>query len=180
MTTEAAATAQKALEETSAAKKAVELRKDEAEFNHSHRSIVYNGHVYKSLAGHGPHSRDVVNEYNKLYNLDSDWRICPKTPDALHVCATYPWASCALVFGDGSAHWTALAEKPGAEAWSDSRGCLRKEGERYGVSIPHPWSLSFSLNPLDWFRPTPDPWYDGDSNRHDLAEAADVLIVRKL
>ena len=84
------------------------------------QSIVHNGHVYKSLADHDPHSTTAINEYNKLYNLDPPWELCPNTPDALHVCKTYPWAAYALVLADGSAHWTALAPsanasfKPGA------------------------------------------------------------------
>ena len=81
---------------------------------------MHNGHVYKSLADHDPHSTTAINEYDKLYNLDPPWELCPNTPDALHVCKTYPWAAYALVFADGSAHWTALAPswdssfKPGA------------------------------------------------------------------
>ena len=82
---------------------------------HSHlrsaQSIVHNGHVYKSLAEHDPASTQPISEYNKLYNLDSAWHICSPTPDALHVCATYPWAAYALVFADGSAHSTALGAK---------------------------------------------------------------------
>ena len=73
------------------------------------RSIVHNGHVYKSLADHDPHSTTAIDEYNKFYKLDPPWELCPNTPDALHVCKTYPWAAYALVFADGSAHWTALA-----------------------------------------------------------------------
>jgi hypothetical protein len=73
------------------------------------QSIEYNGRVYKSLADHDPHSTAAINERDNLYNLGAGWRLCAKTPDALHVCKTYPWATEALVFEDGSAHWTALA-----------------------------------------------------------------------
>ena len=81
---------------------------------HSHpkplpQSIVFNGHVYKSLAEHDPAGTQPINEYGKMYNLDPLWHICSPTPDALHVCATYPWAAYALVFADGSANFTALA-----------------------------------------------------------------------
>ena len=65
--------------------------------------------MYKSLGEHIPHSTDFMNEYNKLYPLDPAWELCPRTPDALHVCATYHWSSYALVLADGSAHWTKLA-----------------------------------------------------------------------
>ena len=75
------------------------------------QSIEYNGRVYKSLADHDPHSTAAIDEYGKLYNLDAGWRLCAKTPDALHVCKTYPWAAYALVFEDGSAHFTALAPR---------------------------------------------------------------------
>ena len=33
--------------------------------------------------------------------------IASPTPDALHVCAAYPWAAYALVFADSSAYFTA-------------------------------------------------------------------------
>ncbi len=87
--------------------------------------IVHNGHVYKSLADHDPHSTTAVNEYNKLYSLDPAWELCPNTPDALHVCKTYPWAAFALIFADGSAHWTKQAPSwnpsltPGAKLNAD-------------------------------------------------------------
>jgi hypothetical protein len=63
--------------------------------------------VYKSLGSHDPHSTQAISERNKLYDLDPAWRICPPTPDALHVCATYPWAAGALVFANGSSRYTA-------------------------------------------------------------------------
>ena len=71
--------------------------------------IEYNGRVYKSLADHDPHSTTAIDEAGNLYNLGAGWRLCAKTPGALHVCKTYPWAAHALVFEDGSAHFTALA-----------------------------------------------------------------------
>jgi hypothetical protein len=74
---------------------------------HSAQSVIFNGHVYKSLGSHDPHSTQVIDERCKLYNMDPAWHICSPTPDALHVCAAYPWAAGALVFADGSAHWTA-------------------------------------------------------------------------
>ena len=73
------------------------------------QSIEYNGRVYKSLADRDPHSTTAISEMDNLYNLGAGWRLCAKTPDALHVCKTYPWAAYALVFEDGSAHFTALA-----------------------------------------------------------------------
>ncbi len=84
---------------------------------HSAQYIVFNGHVYKSLAEHDPASTQPISEYNKLYNLDAAWHICSPTPDALHVCATYPWAAYALVFNDGSAHATALGPKA-SSSWT--------------------------------------------------------------
>ncbi len=153
---EEAAAAKKAQEQAAAAKKAEELRRAEEQrwaLNPPPRSIVYNGNVYKSLADHDAHSRSVISEIGKLFDLPSAWRICPKTPDALHVCASYPWASYALVFADGSSHWTALAPpnangdgfEPGNEA--DGQGCLIQEGGRYRSALvgPHYWA-----NPRDY------------------------------
>ena len=73
----------------------------------SAQSVIFNGHVYKSLGSHDPHSTHCISEYAKLYDLDPAWHICSPTPDALHVCAAYPWAACALVFADGSSRYTA-------------------------------------------------------------------------
>ncbi len=67
--------------------------------------------MYKSLAEHDPHSTRVINLSMNLYDLDPAWHICSPTPDALHVCATYPWAAFAIVFADGSAHYTANGPK---------------------------------------------------------------------
>jgi hypothetical protein len=148
---EQAAAAKKAQEQAAAAKKAEELRRAEelrkaeerrkAEAAEAERkaaaappprSIVYNGNVYKSLADHDPHSTTEINESDKLFDLPSAWRICPRTPDAVHVCASYPWACSVLVFADGSAQFT--AQKPylaGQEAHGRVR--LRQEGGRYGI-----------------------------------------------
>ena len=73
--------------------------------------MIFNGHVYKSLGSHDPHSTQTINEWCKLYDLDPAWHICSPTPDALHVCATYPWAAYALVFANGSAYYTANGPK---------------------------------------------------------------------
>ena len=72
------------------------------------QSVIYNGHVYKSLGEHDPHSTQAISEYRNMYSLDPAWHICSPTSDTLHVCATYPWAAYSLVFADGSAHFTAL------------------------------------------------------------------------
>ena len=67
--------------------------------------------MYKSLGSHDLYSSPVINERDKLYDLKPAWHICPPTPDALHVCAAYPWAAYALVFADGSAYYTANGPK---------------------------------------------------------------------
>jgi hypothetical protein len=79
---------------------------------HGMTSIVYNGHAYKTLAGHIPHSYDpwVEGEYGKLRSLDAGWQLCPDTPDARHICGSYPWASNTLVFADGRAYFTKKAD----------------------------------------------------------------------
>jgi hypothetical protein len=111
------------------------------------RSVLYNGRIYKSLADHDPHSKIEINEKGKFYNLEAGWRLCQNTPgntDALHVCQSYPWATHALVFADGSAYWTALA--PGKTAprevfgWEPGRrvmdrGQLKRSGEQYGAGL---------------------------------------------
>ena len=108
------------------------------------RSIVYNGRVYKSLADHDPQSTTAIDEWKSFYNVGEGWRLCAKTPDALHVCKTYPWAASALVFEDGSAYWTALAPSvesswlPGTQA--KSKGCIKMEGNLYGT-IDALWAL---------------------------------------
>ena len=103
--------------------------------------------MYKSLGSHDPHRAQVINEYKKLYDLDPAWHICSPTPDALHVCAAYPWAAYALVFADGSAHYTALPQtlpgypgapyQPGAQAnsWDPSFSGLRQQGGQYGIYV---------------------------------------------
>ena len=73
------------------------------------RSVVFNGYSYMSLAKHDPHSTSPIDEYMNMCALEPHWHVSPDTPDARHVCATYPWATYALVFADGSACWTALA-----------------------------------------------------------------------
>ena len=82
---------------------------------HSVQSVIFNGHVYKTLGSHDPHSTQTIEEYGKLYNLHPAWQICSPTPDALHVCASYPWAAYALVFANGSAQYT--ANGPQLAAW---------------------------------------------------------------
>ncbi len=110
------------------------------------RCIVLNGIVYKTLADHDPHSTSAIDEHNNLYNLDPPWQICPKTADALHVCASYPWASLALVFADDSAHWTALPQSlPGGDSPLYRPGALAKpdyglrpdrpQGGQYGIYV---------------------------------------------
>ncbi len=108
-------------------------------------SIVYNGHVYKSLADHDPHSTTIVSEHDKLYSLDPAWELCPNTPDALHVCRTYPWATFALIFADGSVHYTKLAPSlscnpsltPGTCAHFS--GTLVKTRGQYGADAGSGW-----------------------------------------
>jgi hypothetical protein len=103
--------------------------------------IVHNGYAYKSLAGHSPHSKQTINENGKLYPLDPAWQLCPNTPDALHVCASYPWAAYALVFADGSAHYTKEAQNsgvcfslvPGAKADSNRLRQVQDPLPLYGV-----------------------------------------------
>ena len=106
---------------------------------HSVQSVIFNGHVYKSLGSHDPHSTQVIGQYT-LYDLDPAWHICSPTPDALHVCAAYPWAAYALVFADGSAYFTAngpqfhATNHPGQQIFST--GCLLSKIGKYGTYPP--------------------------------------------
>jgi hypothetical protein len=101
----------------------------------AYQSVIYNGHVYKSLGSHDPHSTRLIDEYCKLYDLDPAWHICSPTLDALHVCADYPWAVKALVFADGSARYTANGPQYRASCTpgylSVKSGCLKKQGGQY-------------------------------------------------
>jgi hypothetical protein len=106
----------------------------------AYECVIYNGRVYKSLGKHDPHSTQDIDEYDKLYDLDPAWHICSPTPDALHVCAAYPWAACALVFLCGSAHFTANAQKNDS-SWTPGKVagynlCLRYENGQYGSRVP--------------------------------------------
>jgi hypothetical protein len=111
--------------------------------------------MYKSLGSHDPHSTQVISERKKLYDLDPAWHICSPTPDALHVCAAYPWAAYALVFADGSAHFTARGlqqrkrnphlEYPSVDAFErncvcgvpmSESGYLESQEGKYGSDFP--------------------------------------------
>jgi hypothetical protein len=133
------------------------------------RSVVYNGNVYKSLAGHDPHSRNRIDESRKLYNMTPPWQICPKTSDALHVCAANHWGTHALVFSDGSAHWTAGSYDYTAGSAAPTNRSLRQEGCQYGAE-------NFRIHDAG------AEWYDHRYNpdRDDPTYFTDVLIVRKL
>jgi hypothetical protein len=133
----------------------------------AYESIIFKGHVYKSLGSHDPHSTELISEYKKLYDLDPAWHICSPTPDALHVCAAYPWATAALVFADGSARYTAN----GPEHWNDltpgvmapSSKCLRHQRGKYGTLDLDPCGIAYLA-----------------SGAAEAAYLADVLIARKL
>ena len=115
----------------------------------STQSVVCNGYMYKTLAGHNPHSLQPVDEYNRLYPLLHAWQLSPNTPDAVQVCASYPWASYALVFADGSSHFTALAAtanllfRPG---WLPSR--------RHALDGPPAWTRCRSVSQANWLHRT--------------------------
>jgi hypothetical protein len=95
--------------------------------------VVHNGHVYKALPGHHRHTKELL-----MYPVDSPWELCPNTSDALRVCAVHHWFANALVFADGSAHWTRVFEhmedgfglQPGFEA---DQGCLNHFEGKYHV-----------------------------------------------
>jgi hypothetical protein len=86
----------------------------------TNKCIVFNGYIYKTLGDHDPSSARLIDEFGKLHKLEPGWDISPATPDALHVCAAYPWVTDALVLADGNAYFYALAREinksPGAKA----------------------------------------------------------------
>jgi hypothetical protein len=96
------------------------------------KCIIFNGYIYKTLGDHDPSSVHLVDEFGKLYKLEPGWDISPATPDALHVCAAYPWAAHALVLADESEYCTALAVSPGSKAASNR---LVREGEKIRTSV---------------------------------------------
>jgi hypothetical protein len=141
------------------------------------------------------HSTSAIKERDKLYNLDNPpWEICTKTDDALHVCATYPWASFALVFADGSAHWTALAPTifssvgissvvPGKLACST--GFLKQEGPQCGVPLAGLTFEDISVIGTATYVGSVDVavalrFTGSDMYLNDIIPAADFLIMRKL
>jgi hypothetical protein len=107
---------------------------------------VYNGYAYKSLADHKPFRQETINEWNKMYVVESPWELCPNTSDARHVCGHYPWATYALVLADGASYWTKQAPScmlpnvPGAQAAAVH--CLKQHiayPGKYGTGCAGRW-----------------------------------------
>ena len=119
--------------------------------------VLHNGFAYKSLYDHDPTSRQRVSGIQSyhgsmmqitaspyMYHIPPGWELCPKTPDSLHVCSSYPWACCILVFADGSAHYTGLADGgevcgsayPGDEAVDgiENKALATDAAGRYGMA----------------------------------------------
>jgi hypothetical protein len=183
-----------AVEREGAAERLRKIREEEERKAEEQRtSVTFNGYVYKTLGKHDPHSTQVISEYNNLYKLDPTWHICSPTPDALHVCAAYPWAAYALIFADGSVHCTAHGPQydgcdcsyaPGQKI--DDRG-LRSEGGQYGIAS---CSLDGDGNPCDdpefvWcatWTPLKGGYQDIDYASPEWVRdhSLDVLIARKL
>ena len=115
------------------------------------KCIVFNGYKFKTLKNRDPNSFFLEKRDSALNCLEPGWQISPATPDALHVCAAYPWAAHALVLADESAYCTALAMTPGTK--TNSFTIIIKKGGKCGA-------VDFSSFEDDCF--------------------ADVLICRKL
>jgi hypothetical protein len=104
-------------------------------------SVLHNGYAYRSLARHDAHSQKVVFERDNFYSVDPPWELCPYSCDARQVCATYPWATQALVFADGSACWTKNTEKPQhyppgtSNSIRFSQTYLKENEGKYGVDF---------------------------------------------
>jgi hypothetical protein len=130
------------------------------------KSVVYNGYAYRSLAGHDPHSKTVIEEWG-FYSVDPPWELCPDTCDARHVCATYPWATFALVFADGFACWTkkGLDVGPSSSNSVQSPTFLKQFEGKYGAN-------HIADQHVD---PMGDPFYDCTYHR-----PAAVLLRRRL
>jgi hypothetical protein len=118
------------------------------------------------------------------------------------VCATYPWSSVALVFADGSAHWTALAPSifssfvPGKIACST--GFLNQQGAQCGICADAAFDFDDSfmsstpvsgtaasvlVGPtavLEEILNKTQGFNGSDLTLSAIIHAADVLIMRKL
>jgi hypothetical protein len=69
--------------------------------------VVHENHAYKTLFGSHPNCTVISHKWPSYATLDNlpGWKLCPKTPEALHVCASHQWGSSALIFADGTAHY---------------------------------------------------------------------------
>jgi hypothetical protein len=148
--------------------------------------VMHNGYAYRSLARHNPHSQEIIisiysRDYSvEFYSVDPPWELCPDTHDARHVCATYPWATRALVFADGSACWTNNSTPhprsytkltPGSSHYIDSRTYLHQKEGKYGAAVG--WEEVES----DWATSGPSA---GETYKVTYKAEADVLLRRCL
>jgi hypothetical protein len=123
-------------------------------------SVVHNGYAYRSLARHNPHSQEIIisiysRDYSvQFYSVDPPWELCPDTCEARHVCATYPWATRALVFADGSACWTKNSTphncsytkmSPGKSWYIPSRTYLHQKEGKYGAVVDWEEQVDFGM-----------------------------------
>jgi hypothetical protein len=148
--------------------------------------VVHNGYAYRSLARQNPHSQEIIisiysSDYSvEFYPVDPPWELCPDTCDARHVCATYPWATRALVFADGSACWTNNSTPhpksyrkmtPGSSYDIESRTYLHQKEGTYGAVVF--WEEEES----DWATSGPSA---GMKYKVTYKAEADVLLRRCL
>ena len=88
------------------------------------------------------------------------WHICPNTPEALHVCAAYPWQVDALVLDDGSAVGTsARASLSTNSEFQLALGIGGKWGGP-GQTLCVFGALRHSYNEI--------PWVEADPNWHHM------------
>jgi hypothetical protein len=142
-------------------------------------SVVFNGYSYKTLAEHDPHSTAPIDEYFNMRAIEPHWHVSPDTPDARHVCATYPWATYALVFADGSACWTALAPSRQPGQLAPFARCLKQHEGKYATRAVLPEGDDFGYELAEVACPV--RCYDENGIACGAFTAvSDVLIRREL
>jgi hypothetical protein len=71
--------------------------------------IVLEGFVFRTLHGHEPESRHLINEHEKFVEIPSGYELCPHDEVSIRACREHPWQAQYLVFADGIPRFSAAA-----------------------------------------------------------------------